>query len=86
MPPSYNREPMTTWASVQQELSKASAIICATALRRLKPALGGDHYNCGVEVIKLFHRAKLVEKEPEIVDAVVNKLDLFLEQVALRME
>eukprot|EP00971_Amphidinium_carterae_P200788 3984392-Amphidinium_carterae.1 len=27
MPPSYNREPLTTWASVQQDLSKASAII-----------------------------------------------------------
>eukprot|EP00971_Amphidinium_carterae_P119539 2367982-Amphidinium_carterae.2 len=85
MPPTYNREPMMTWAAVQSELNKASAIICANALRRLKPALGGDHYKTGVEVIKLFHRTKLLDTQPAIVDAVVNKLDLFLEQVCVRM-
>eukprot|EP00971_Amphidinium_carterae_P349638 6491119-Amphidinium_carterae.2 len=80
VPPSYNREAMTSWATVASTCSKAEAIIAATALRRLRPALGGDHYKCGCAIMQMLKRCEVPEKYPLVVEAVVNKLDLFLEQ------
>eukprot|EP00971_Amphidinium_carterae_P047408 934160-Amphidinium_carterae.6 len=80
VPPSYNREPMLMWATVASTCTQAEAIIAATALRRLRPALGGDHYKCGCAIMLMLARCGIPESHPAIMESVVNKLDLFLEQ------
>eukprot|EP00971_Amphidinium_carterae_P077221 1525239-Amphidinium_carterae.4 len=72
---------MTSWATVASTCSKAEAIIAATALRRLRPALGGDHYKCGCAIMQMLKRCNVPKNHPLVVEAVVNKLDLFLEQL-----